>query len=249
MERGAAGPARSSAPREERTAAATPAAERPPSPLADSPTRPWSPLPRLRRCGAPAGHSGPPRPGGPRRVRRGRSARDRTAAAAQQDPRRAAPGTRPSSPPRGPGAGTGSLTRGGPSLRRGSPKTRARPTVEAGKIKTRGGGAWGPRPGSRTRTSVGAQVCGSPVGCSAARRPQPGPGEPPVEEAPPPASFVEGAGAERAELEPPPRLFNSLQPFNSTSHLLGPRFSLFLFTFPSGNFKEMHYPRMDLLSA
>lgn len=128
--------------------------------------------PAFGAAGAKAGHSGPPRPGGPGRARRVCS---RSGPAGSRGP----PGRPGSGVPaarqpcllRGPGGGRafrsprpgrgqrGALTPGGPDLRGGSQERSARLTVDARKIKIRGEGAWRQRQGSRTRTSVGAQVC------------------------------------------------------------------------------------------
>lgn len=208
-----------------------PPPERPPSPLADSPLKPATPPPALRGPGGsqrpPAARRPPARPPRPLRSRpncsRGPAG---PAAGGVWDPTVL--------PAAGPGAGTGSLTPGGPCLRRGSPKSSARLTVEAGKIKTRGEGR-GPAPG------LADAHLGGRAGVRLARG---------LLRGPPPAArpggtafggssathFFRGGGGSRKSRDKAPLLFNSLQPFNSRSHLLGPRFSLFFFYLPFWKF-------------
>lgn len=139
----------SSALRAERTAAGAPAPHRYP-PLSNSPLKPR--YPAFGALGVKAGHSGPPRPGGPGRVCRGSSG----FAEGCQQPHSRPPGERrlgrccpvrcggPAGTPRVPGRAwveRGTLTPGGPDLCGGPQERSARLTVDARKIKIRGEGA------------------------------------------------------------------------------------------------------------
>lgn len=132
----------------------------------------------LNAPGATAGHSGPPRPGGPGRARRGSSRLRLAGCRGPAGPPCERPPCLPASALLGAGLGggiilawrcqagvdgamwgRGALTPCGPDLLDGgSPERSARMTVDGRKIKIRGEGAWTQRRGSRTRTSVGAQV-------------------------------------------------------------------------------------------
>lgn len=182
--------------------------------------------PAFGAAGAKAGHSGPPRPGGPWRVLRvccgpwrdgsrgpaGRSASGVPAAGQRCPPR--GPGEGISAAPLLPGRRSrerrGVLTLGGPDLRGGSQERSARMTVDARKIKIRGEGAWRQSQGSRTRTSAGAQVCSM-----TRRRPAPGqPGRTAPREAPPPVrSAADGEGHHQNAPLSPPAPFNSQEVF------------------------------------
>lgn len=224
--------------------------------LFDSPQNP-APPPSARRgrrrvTAAPRGPEAPGAPAASVPVR------GRLGAAAQQ----AAPGAAsrpPDSPacrggragasrsPRPCGGQRGALTPGGPDLRGGSQERSARLTVDARKIKIRGEGAWRQRQGSRTRTSVGAQVCSMtrcrPAGGLVRKE---GSGE-----ALPPAWLAAARGRRNAVKmhSPRPRPFQfTAGIYPSRSYLRCPGFSLLPFLLASRDVQKMHYLSMKFPS-
>ena len=171
-------------------------------PLSDSPPKPSSPA--FGASGAKAGHSGPPRPGGP--VRSGPAAAalqaaGRGAARPLDSPARLGPGEGMSVPAAGLGAEGGAYPwRARPT--RGSMERSQTLTVDARKIKIRGEGAWSQSQGSRTRRCVqwpGAGETGGLVGKGS------------LEAALPPTTLAAGRGVgTESKMPPTPAHLNSL---------------------------------------